>query len=305
MENCKEIKLGEKGYPTKLSKIKHAPKILYYKGNLEILENGPVLAVVGTRHPTSYGRQALNYLLPQVVKNGVTIVSGLARGIDILSHKITLELEGKAVAVLAGGLDKIYPGEHKNFAQKMVQEGGAIVSEHKLGTQYLKQHFPSRNRIISGVSDAVLLVEAKEKSGALITARFAFEQERKVLSVPGSIFSAESEGTNRILGEKAIPILHGSDLLEQLFCRFQRRKTKILKVEKQKKAFPLLEKNLSAKEREIMELISFGSEITIGEIIKKSGKTAQEVMSMVSRLEIEELVEDVGGGKYVRKQILF
>jgi len=222
--NINLVTLDSPEYPAKLKQIKNPPLVLYYKSKhvgagFKPAPTENMLAVVGTRRSTAYGKQALNSLLPAIVKRNIAIVSGLARGIDIQAHKITLEHNGKTIAVLAGGLDQIYPPEHKKFAEDIVEAGGAIISEHPPGTQYLRQYFPARNRVISGLSDAVLVVEAKEKSGALITADFAFSQEKKVLAVPGSIFSAQSRGVNGIFKKGALPVQKPEDILEALFGR--------------------------------------------------------------------------------------
>lgn len=213
----KNISLGSADYSFKLKQIKHPPAKIYYMGNLEILRCQFALAVVGTRMITNYAKQVLKLLIPEIARRNIVIVSGLARGVDITAHKSALENGGKMIAVLAGGLDEIYPPEHALFAEEIIKSGGLLLSEHSPGTDYLRQYFPARNRIISGLSDATLVVEAKNKSGALITASFAFSQRRTVMAVPGSIFSPQSQGVNGLFKKGAMPVQCPEDILKYFF----------------------------------------------------------------------------------------
>lgn len=182
-------------------------------GNIEILNNRG-LAIVGCRDATSYGKNASIYFSYNIAKQNINIVSGLAKGIDSFSHIGALNADGKTIAVIGSGLDIIYPKENELLAKKIVQNGGAIVSEYSLGTKPNKRHFPARNRIISGLSQGVLVVEAKEKSGSLITVDFALEQGRQVFAVPGNINSLNSVGTNKLIKDGAIPALHYMDIIQ-------------------------------------------------------------------------------------------
>jgi len=291
------ITLDSPEYPGKLRQIKHPPLVLYYKCRdaLQCVSNTEsVLAVVGTRHFTAYGKQALNHILPGIISRKVTIVSGLARGIDIRAHEITLKQKGRAIAVLAGGLDEIYPPEHKFFAQEIIDSGGLLVSEHPPGTQYLKQYFPARNRIISGLSDAVLVVEAKEKSGALITTSFAFSQGRKVLAVPGSILSSQSRGVNSLFQKNAIPVQQSEDVLAALFGR--KRNKFCGSAAKQRLSFCQEGINLTTEESRILKNILLDNPIPLNIIIRKTGLPAARAISTVTQLEIKGVIELADGG---------
>lgn len=212
MNKIIKITMENKKYPILLKQIYDPPKCLYVMGNIEILNN-PSIAIVGCREATEYGKKAATYFSYNLAKQNVTIVSGLARGIDSYSHIGALKANGKTIAVIGSGLDIIYPKENEQLAKKIVEQGGAIISEYPLGTRPQKEHFPARNRIISGISQATLVIEAKEKSGSLITADFAMEQGKDVYSVPGNINSKNSVGTNNLIKDGAIPVSKFSDIL--------------------------------------------------------------------------------------------
>ncbi|MBO4292929.1 MAG: DNA-processing protein DprA [Clostridia bacterium] len=212
MNQIKEISILDENYPELLKSIYDPPKCLYVVGNIEIL-NSPGIAIVGCREATEYGKKAAMYFSYNLAKQGITIVSGLARGIDSYSHIGALQAKGNTIAVIGSGLDIIYPKENEQLAKKIIEQGGAIISEYPLGTRPTQDHFPARNRIISGLSKAVLVVEAKEKSGSLITADFAMEQGKEVYAVPGNINSLNSVGTNNLIKDGAIPVSNFSDIL--------------------------------------------------------------------------------------------
>jgi len=293
----KTIVLESPKYPNRLKQIRHAPKKIYYIGKREVLGNEFFLAVVGTRRATPYGKRASRFILPEIARRKIVIVSGLAKGIDVLAHQIALENDCPTVAVLAGGIDEIYPPEHKNIAQEIVRSGGLILSEHPPGTEYLKQHFPARNRIISGLSQAVLVVEAGEKSGALITACFAAKQERKVFAVPGSVFSPECKGVNRLFARGALPVRNSDDILDFYFPQ-RRRKGRIAK-KLSRDAVPKI--SLTEEEKTVLGLISLDVPTSLGKIIRESKLPSSQVMAVVSQLEIRSLVENAAGANYVRR----
>lgn len=199
-------------YPPWLAEIPSPPPVLYVRGTVAALGNTS-LAVVGTRQPTSYGLEATRRLIEPVARAGLTIVSGLALGIDAAAHQAALTADGTTIAVLGCGLDRVYPWQHQGLAKDIVRHGGAIISEFPLGAEPLRHHFPQRNRIISGLSRAVLLIEAGEKSGALITAKFAVDQNRDVLIVPGPITSPQSNGPLNWLKVGATPVTSAEDIL--------------------------------------------------------------------------------------------
>lgn len=189
-------------YPNILKEIYDPPISLYCKGNQTIL-NRKAIGIVGCRNATEYGKSATKYFAYHLAKQGINIVSGLAKGIDSYSHRGAIYAEGNTIAVVGNGLDRVYPRENELLAKKIIEKGGTILSEYPLGTEPNKINFPARNRIISGISKGILIVEAKEKSGALITVDFALEQGRDVFVVPGNINSMYSVGTNRLIQQGA------------------------------------------------------------------------------------------------------
>lgn len=193
-----EIKLNELAYPYLLSQINNPPKILYVLGNVEILREKSI-AIVGCRECSKYGEKVATELAYNLGKSNIITVSGLAKGIDSYCHIGSIKAKARTIAVVAHGLDMIYPKEHRDLAINILQHGGAIVSEYKVGEKPKKENFPARNRIISGLAKSTVIVEAKKHSGALITANFALEQNREVFAVPGNIYSKNSEGTNELI----------------------------------------------------------------------------------------------------------
>ncbi len=206
---------GEDNYPSLLAEIHLPPPLLYLRGNSECLHL-PQLAVVGSRKPTAQGCEIAYDFSRYLTRTGFTITSGLALGIDGIAHKAAVDADGTTVAVLGTGIDIVYPRRHASLATDIVQHGGALVSEFPLGTEALAMNFPRRNRIISGLSLGVLVVEAALKSGSLISARFAAQQNREVFAVPGSISSPLSRGCHNLLREGATLVEQAQDIVEQL-----------------------------------------------------------------------------------------
>lgn len=201
-------------FPRRLKEIYDSPPVLYVRGSF-VPGDEWALAVVGTRRPTMYGREVAERLTADLARNDVTVVSGLARGIDTVAHRAALAAGGRTVAVLASGVDIIYPPENRRLAEE-ITERGALVSDYPPGTKPRAEHFPRRNRIMSGLALGTLVIEATENSGALITARMALEQDREVFAVPGSILSPASTGTNRLIRDGAKAVLGVEDILEEL-----------------------------------------------------------------------------------------
>lgn len=216
MYEIKVISINDSNYPKLLKQIYDPPKILYAIGDTEIL-NGINVAIVGCRDASKYGINCSKYFSYNLAKEGINIVSGLANGIDSYAHVGTLEANGKTIAVVGCGLDIVYPKENKILEEQILKNGGVIISEYPLKTKPERRHFPQRNRIISGISKGVIVVEAKEKSGSLITADFAIEQGREVFAVPGNINSNNSIGTNGLIKEGAIPVCNYQDVLKVLY----------------------------------------------------------------------------------------
>jgi len=213
MSRPKKITINDKNYPQLLKEIFDPPKEIYVWGNLDPKEKYP-LAVVGTRQCSDYGKIVCSSLVKELAQKGITIISGLALGIDGLAHQATLEVKGKTIAVLGSGLDIIYPYQHKKLASQIIKQGGALVSEYPLGTRPSKRQFPARNRIIAGLTQACLVIEAPEKSGALITACYSIDNGREVLSVPGEIYKKNSIGVNNLIKMGAKPVTEANDILE-------------------------------------------------------------------------------------------
>ena len=210
--NVIKLAQDDKYYPNKLKLIYDPPELLYCLGDIRLL-NEPSIAIVGTRNASNYGKRIAYNLSQELSKRGVTIISGLASGIDSYAHEGAFKNVGKTIAVLGSGIDIIYPKENEDLYKSIIKNGGLIVSEFPLGTKPEKDNFPKRNRIISGLSDGVVVVEAKKKSGALITADLALEQGRSVFAVPGNIDSQNSEGTNNLIKEGAVPVTSYLDIL--------------------------------------------------------------------------------------------
>ena len=207
----KIIKLGDENYPEKLKNIIDKPKVLYVLGNERIL-NKKAIAIIGSRRCTKYGAMNAYKFGYQLAQKGICIVSGLAKGIDTYSHLGSVKVREKTIAVVGSGLDVIYPPENIELYKNILRSGGAIVSEYPLGSKPEKYHFPQRNRIISGLADGIIVVEAKKKSGTLITVDFALDQGKDVYAIPGNINSEYSYTTNELIKEGAIPITKIEDL---------------------------------------------------------------------------------------------
>jgi DNA processing protein len=209
------ITIFDKEYPERLKQIYQPPWALFAKGNLSLLSKEPKLSVVGSRQGTQYGKNAIRFLFPPLIEKGIVIVSGLAKGVDTFAHESAISLDGKTIAVIAGGLYHIYPNENTSLASKMMKTQ-LVLSEYPPDTKPERWHFPARNRIISGLSFGTLLIEANQKSGSLITANYAVNEGREVFAIPGSIFNPFSSGTNQIIQQGAKLITTADDILEEM-----------------------------------------------------------------------------------------
>jgi len=209
------ITIYDENYPEGLKNIYDKPLVLYVKGNM-IEQDHIALAVVGSRKATNYGKWATEYFVKELVKLNVTIISGFASGIDSIAHKTSLENGGRTIAVLGNGLDVIYPRKNKELYNEILKNG-ALITEYTFGVQPLPYNFPQRNRIISGLSLGIVVIEAKEKSGSLITAEHALEQGKEVFALPGNINSIFSRGTNKLIKEGAKLIMNIEDIVEEIY----------------------------------------------------------------------------------------
>ncbi len=269
-------------YPSRLKEIYDYPPVLYLRG-IGPVQDECTVAIVGTRRATVYGRQVTEEIVRDLVANRVTIVSGLARGIDSIAHRTALENGGRTVAVSACGLDMVYPAENARLAQS-IMEHGLIVSEHPIGTRPRAENFPLRNRIMSGISLGVLVVEAGDSSGALITAMQALEQDREVFAIPGSILSPSSRGANRLIqrGEAKL-VLTGSDILEEL-------NLSIVAQQIEMKETPAVD----GTEARVLECLE-AEPVHIDEVCRRTGLPAAAVNSTLTVLELKGLVRQFGG----------
>lgn len=276
--------LTDEQYPKLLRHISRPPLLFYYYGHLP--ETEKVLAMVGTRKSSQYGCSAASCLAEQLAAQGFWIVSGAAKGIDAFAHRGALR-SGKTLAVLGCSIDRVYPAEHRSLLKQIVDGGGGVISEYAPGTPITKGNFPARNRLISGMSRGVIVVEAGERSGALITADFALEEGRDVFAVPGSIFSDVSKGSNDLIAQGAKIVRSAKDVLNEY--EFQ---TLDEGVEK--------ELELDGIEKEICGLMSYESAITPEEIIMQTGYKASEVSYTLLLLELRGYVSVQEGKRYIR-----
>ncbi|KRL04370.1 DNA processing protein [Liquorilactobacillus oeni DSM 19972] len=208
------ITLFDKEYPPQLREIYDPPNVLFCRGDLGLLNKPLILAIVGARQNSNYAQTVLRVLLPEVISSGIVTLSGLANGVDSLCHRQTIFNGGKTIAVIGSGLDVFYPKQNREL-QQQIARSGLLLSEYGLGVQPRKYHFPARNRIIAGLAQTTLVVEAKHHSGSLITANLALQENRNVLAVPGPITSTLSVGTNELILAGAKPVLKAQDIIEE------------------------------------------------------------------------------------------
>ncbi len=278
----------EPDYPALLSHCKDSPYVLFYRGQLRTWTGLPALAVVGTRRMTTYGQRATEYIIEGLQAARPVIISGLAIGIDATAHQAALAHQLPTVAVLAHGLDRIYPLEHRRLSQRIVEEGGALLSEFPTGTKPDKEHFPRRNRIIAGLAEATLVVESALKGGALLTAQYAFSYDREVFAVPGRIFDQQSQGCLKLIQDQvATPVMGGQDIIQQL-----RWQTRSPQSREQKIA-------LDAKEQQIYDLLRAHQQpLSAEEIAQRLSLPLAEVFGLLTALELKGKVHALPGQRY-------
>lgn len=274
-------------YPWLLREVAASPPVLYVAGALQEMDSWSV-AVVGTRRVTPYGRQITRELVAGLARNNVTIVSGLARGIDGIAHQTALDVGGRTIAVLGSGLASLYPPEHRSLARRIIEENrGAVITEYALDTPPDGKNFPPRNRIISGLSLGTIVVEAGERSGALITANFAAEQNREVFAVPGNINSHASRGPNSLIQQGAKLVTCVEDVLEELNLTMVSQQVAV------QMALPE-----SAEEAALLAHLS-PQPVHVDELTRVSGLSSAQVGSTLALMELKGMVQQVGGMKYV------
>jgi DNA processing protein len=272
-------------YPQRLKEIEQPPPVLYLRGEFTA-EDDWAVAIVGSRRVTPYGRQVTEEIASFLAASGVTVVSGLARGVDALAHKAALKAGGRTLAVLGSGVDRIYPPENRALAEQIFEQG-AVLSDYAPGTPPEASNFPPRNRIISGLSMGVVVVEAGKTSGALITAEFAAEQGREVFAVPGNILAPQSKGTNKLIQQGALPLLSADDIMQALNL------TRVGQHKAARKALPA--NDVEAK------LLDAMSEMPqhVDEIRNQTGLPVEKVSATLVMMELKGMVRQVGSMQYV------
>ena len=273
-------------YPANLRTIDQPPPVLFARGRLTSQDEWAV-ALVGTRRASAYGREVAQVLATELARNGITVVSGLALGIDTVAHRAAVEAGGRTLAVLGSGVDQLYPPQNRGLAAAIADQG-ALLSDYPIGTRPEANNFPPRNRIISGLSRGVVIVEASDRSGALITARFAAEQGREVFAVPGSILHPGSAGCNALIRDGAAPLLSVDDLLETLNLT---RLTEQIDVRQSVPADP--------QEQRLLAHLST-QPAYIDDIVRAVALEPAQVSSLLAVMELKGLVRQVGALQYVR-----
>ena len=283
--NYNFITIKDDVYPECLKEISNPPLKLYYKGNLDLLKEERIIGVVGTRNPSSYGKLSCECMIKKMTEANITIVSGFAKGIDSIAHKTTLLTGGKTIAVIASGLDIVYPASNLSLYRE-IEEKGLILSEYEEGVKPFKSNFPQRNRIIAGLSKGVIVVESKNRGGSLITADLALEFNRDVYAVPGDIFSEYSKGCNNLIRDsKAKSLSNINELLEDYSWEIE---TKI--------------DNSKYTKNQILILNSLSSEKNLDNILMETKIQETEILAELMTLEIMGAIKSIAGGRY--KKIL-
>jgi DNA processing protein len=287
-ENNLAITINDPNYPLQLKEIADPPPILFVRGNPEILPL-PQIAIVGSRNPSSLGEETAFNFAKTLCRHGFIITSGLALGIDAASHRGALNANGYTVAVAGTGLDRIYPARHKALATEIVNNG-VMISEFPPGTAAKANHFPRRNRIISGLCQGLLVVEAAIQSGSLITARMALEQNREVFAIPGSIHNPLARGCNALIREGAKLVETTQDILEELNQYYQ----------EDNKLLPYtMESILDLEQQTLLNRVMF-SPTSIDNLVENTGESVEAISSMLLILELQGYLEATAGGCYMR-----
>jgi DNA processing protein len=285
-QNIQVLTWEDEEYPRRLKEIEKPPPVLYLRGDLK-LEDDWAVAIVGTRRITAYGRQVAEEVSATLARNGVTVVSGLARGVDAVAHQAAVHAGGRTLAVLGSGVDRIYPPENQRLAEQIIGHG-AVISDYPIGTPPEGPNFPPRNRIISGLSLAVIVIEANLDSGAMITATFAAEQGRELFAVPGSILAPQSKGANRLIRDGARLLLDPQEVLEILDL-------------KQATAQQTARQVLPGDPVEAQLYQVLGPEPRhVDDIRSQTGMSIEKVSSTLALMELKGMVRQVGGMNYVR-----
>ncbi len=294
-QNVSFLTLTDEGYPARLLSSKNSPTVLFVKGSFAFNapENAIAIAVVGTRKITDYGRRVTESLTSELVAAGCVIVSGLAMGVDAVAHRATILAGGRTVAVLGSGVDLCTPMENQTIYKSILEHDGAIISESPLGRVPNKGSFPSRNRIIAGMSLGVLVTEGAEDSGSLITAKDAFENGRKVFAVPGPITSLVSRGPLTLLGKGAKLVMSGADILEELGLERDKR-------DRVKRGYGRGDKRVKGDTEEEQRIITVltNEQLHFDELMRRTKMTSSQLGSFLSLMEMKGLVKSLDQGMY-------
>lgn len=297
--------LDDGSYPNLLREIADPPITLYVMGDWQACFDQPCVGVIGSRMCSTYGKNAAEMLSRDLASRGICIVSGLARGIDTSAHLGALEAGGRTVAVIGTGLNDVYPKENRKLVDEILEKGGAVVSQFPLGTPPIPENFPYRNRIISGLSYGVLIVEASERSGSLITARLAMEQNREVMAVPGNITSGKSYGTNYLIKAGAKLVQQWQDVVGELPSEIAAAilppKIEIENGDDRSPQPELIPADLSKSETAIWVLLSADEEVHIDTLLEKSGLSFGELNTALVGLDIRDLIRVLPGKNYARR----
>lgn len=283
MHGIRIISIADTEYPTLLQEIHNPPFVVYVRGKI-LSEDENAIAIVGSRRCTDYGRNATKEMATNLSRSKITIISGLAYGIDSVAHRSALAAGGRTIAVLGSGLDQIYPAENQNLAETII-ENGALLSEYPIGMPGLVQNFPARNRIISGLSKGVLVAEAGEKSGTIHTANFALEQNRQLYAIPGPIYNPLSAGPNRLIKMGAKAVTCASDILED----FDIEEVVIAPAQPE-----------NDDEYLIFDILKYGPK-HIDDIVRDSEEPIHEISQILSLMEIKGKLKHLGGMVYALK----
>lgn len=298
--------LDDGTYPSLLREIPDPPITLYVRGAWEICFDAPCVALVGSRRCSTYGQNVASMLARDLATRGVTVVSGLARGIDAAAHRGALEAGGRTVAVLGTGVDDVYPRDHRRLADEILERGGALASQFPLGTPPVPENFPYRNRIISGLSLGVVVVEAAENSGSLITARLALEQGREVFAVPGNVTSRNSFGTNYLIKSAGAKLVQqwqdvAQELPSDIAARLLPPETKRRGQGETANVSAPVPTDLSEEERAVFDLLSTDDPVHIDALAGASKMTLPDLTGALFALEMRELVRQLPGKCFVKK----
>jgi len=297
--------LDDGSYPSLLREIDDPPIVLYVKGDWQACFDQPAVGVIGSRTCSTYGENASEMLARDLASRGLTVVSGLARGIDTAAHRGAMRGNGKTIAVIGTGLDNVYPKENTGLCREILNSGGCVVTQFPLGTPPLKDNFPYRNRIISGLSLGVLIIEASERSGSLITARLASEQNREVMAVPGNITSSNSFGTNYLIKSGAKLVQQWQDVVAELpsdvSARILPPKMDKVIAEEAVRQPELVPADMSQNELKIWDALNADEPVHIDVLLETCGLSFGELNTALVALDIRDLIRVLPGKQYARR----